>query len=321
MAKILITGATGKSGGETARRLAAGGHAFRVLVRDADRAAPLAELGAELAVGDIGDPGALAAAFDGIERGFLVMPNVQQQLELETGFIDAAVKAGVKHLAYLSSIESVPENTNPITQIHVAVERHLQASGLDWTLIRPSFFMQIFSGMAAGIRDHDQIVLPAGNGTIATTDLRDVAEILVKVLTEPGHENKRYDVTGPELLTLADCAERFSIVLGRTIRYVDQPLESFCRAPAQRRHAGMAGRCGEQGVRRDCRGADRSHNGNGRAIARPSSAFTRGFCRRSSRLVYALSDRRVTPARDSRPGKATDCRRLARCRNSRSASV
>jgi uncharacterized protein YbjT (DUF2867 family) len=227
MAKILITGATGKSGGETARRLAAGGHAFRVLVRDADRAAPLAELGAELAVGDIGDPGVLAAAFDGIERGFLVMPNVQQQLELETGFIDAAVKAGVKHLAYLSSIESVPENTNPITQIHVAVERHLQASGLDWTLIRPSFFMQIFSGMAAGIRDHDQIVLPAGNGTIATTDLRDVAEILVKVLTEPGHENKRYDVTGPELLTLADCAERFSIVLGRTIRYVDQPLESF----------------------------------------------------------------------------------------------
>jgi uncharacterized protein YbjT (DUF2867 family) len=227
MAKILITGATGKSGGETARRLAAGGHAFRVLVRDADRAAPLAELGAELAVGDIGDPGVLAAAFDGIERGFLVMPNVQQQLELETGFIDAAVKAGVKHLAYLSSIESVPENTNPITQIHVAVERHLQASGLNWTLIRPSFFMQIFSGMAARIRDHDQIVLPAGNGTIATTDLRDVAEILVKVLTEPGHENKRYDVTGPELLTLADCAERFSIVLGRTIRYVDQPLESF----------------------------------------------------------------------------------------------
>jgi uncharacterized protein YbjT (DUF2867 family) len=227
MAKILITGATGKSGGETARQLAAGGHAFRALVRDADRAAPLAELGAELVVGDIGDPGALAAAFDGIERGFLVMPNVQQQLELETGFIDAAVKAGVKHLAYLSSIESVPENTNPITQIHVGVERHLLASGLDWTLIRPSFFMQIFSGMAAGIRDHDQIVLPAGKGTIATTDLRDVAEILVKVLTEPGHENKRYDITGPELLTLADCAERFSSVLGRTIRYVDQPLENF----------------------------------------------------------------------------------------------
>jgi len=227
MPSILITGATGKTGGETARRLAAAGHRFRALVRDAERASGLREFGAELIVGDIGNPDTLAAAFEGIERAFLVMPNVEQQLVLETGFIDAAVKAGVRHLAYLSSIESVPENSNPITQIHVGVERHLQASGLDWTLIRPSFFMQIFSGMAARIRDHDEIVLPAGNGTIATTDLRDVAEILVKVLTETGHENQRYDITGPELLTLADCAERFTAVLGRPIRYVDQPLESF----------------------------------------------------------------------------------------------
>ncbi len=224
---ILITGGTGKTGGETARQLAAAGHAFRALVRDAGRAKELQALGAELVVGDIGDRQVLDEAFRGVERTLLIMPNGEQQQALECQFVDAAEAAGVKHIVYLSSIESVPENKNPITQMHVAVEKHIRKSAMDWTLIRPSFFMQIFLTQAPRVREHDQIVFPAGQGTIATTDLRDVGAVMVKALTESGHANQSYDISGPELLTLAECAERFSQVLGRKITYVDQPMAEF----------------------------------------------------------------------------------------------
>ncbi len=224
---ILITGAAGKTGLATARQLAAADVPFSALIRNPEKAGPLEELGADVVCGDIGDEEFLAKALAGITQTFLIMPNGEEQLRLEKQFTDAAAQAGVQHLAYLSSIESVPENLNPITQMHVAAEEHIRKSGMAWTMIRPSFFMQIFEGSAARIREQNQIVMPAGRGTIATTDLRDVAEVMLHVFTEPGHENKSYDLTGPELLTFAEVAQCFSEVLGRKIEYVDQPMEEF----------------------------------------------------------------------------------------------
>lgn len=224
---ILITGTTGKTGGEVARQLAAASIPFRALIRNPDKAGPIEALGAEIVIGDIGDNEALARAFDGVKKAFLVLPNDEQQLTLEKSFVDAAVAAGVQHLVYVSSLESVPESTNPITQNHVATETHIRESGLAWTMIRPTFFMQMFEGMAARIKDTGKIVMPAGTGTVSTTDLRDVGEVVVNVLTKPGHENMSYDLTGPELLTFSEIADQFSTVLGRTIEYVDQPIDEF----------------------------------------------------------------------------------------------
>ena len=98
---------------------------------------------------------------------------------------------------------------------------------LAWTMIRPTFFMQNFESSAARIKAVSQIVMPAGNGTVSTTDLRDVGEVIVNVLTQSGHENKSYDLTGPELLTFADIAAYFSKVLEKDIQYVDQPMDEF----------------------------------------------------------------------------------------------
>jgi uncharacterized protein YbjT (DUF2867 family) len=224
---ILITGSTGKTGGEVARQLGAASIPFRTVVRNPDKVKEIEALGAEVFVGDVADKAILEKALDGVEKAFLVLPNVEEQLILEKQFTDVAVAAGVKHLAYLSSLESVPESTNPITRNHVAAETHIRASGITWTMLRPTFFMQMFEGMAARIRDTDKIVMPAGNGTVSTTDLRDVGELVVQILTKPGHENKSYDLTGPELLTFTEIAAEFSSVLGRTIEYVDQPMEEF----------------------------------------------------------------------------------------------
>ena len=224
---ILITGSTGKAGGAVAQQLAAASIPFRALIRNPDKAGPIEALGAEIVIGDVADDASLAQALAGVDKAFLVLPNLEEQLALEKKFTDAAVAAGAQHLVYLSSLESVPESTNPITQNHVATETYIRESGITWTMIRPTFFMEMFEGMAARIKDTGKIVMPAGNGTVSTTALRDVGEVVVDVLTKPGHENKSYDLTGPELLTFAQIADHFSTILGRTIEYVDQPMDEF----------------------------------------------------------------------------------------------
>lgn len=224
---ILITGATGKTGGEVARQLAAADVPFRALIRNPDKAEELNTLGAELVFGDIADKAFLSRALSGIDKAFLVMPNDEQQLVLEKQFTDAAVIAGVQHLVYLSSLESVPESTNPITRNHVAAENHIRESGVTWTIMRPTFFMQNFETSAPRIKDAGQIVMPVGNGTVSATDLRDVGEVIRETLTKTGHENKSYDLTGPELLTFTEIAARFSKVLGTPVEFIDQPMEEF----------------------------------------------------------------------------------------------
>jgi uncharacterized protein YbjT (DUF2867 family) len=224
---ILITGATGKTGGEVARQLAAIDMPFRALVRDPDKAAHIRDLGAEVVGGDCADEASLAAALKGIGKAFLVLPNNEEQLVLEKKFTDACVAAGVQHLVYLSSLESVPESKNPITQNHVAAQNYIRASGMEWTMIRPTFFMQNFETYAPRIKSARQIVLPVGHGTVSATDLRDVGEVIRDVLTKPGHASRSYDLTGPELLTFSEIAERFSQMLGMTVEYVDQPMEEF----------------------------------------------------------------------------------------------
>jgi uncharacterized protein YbjT (DUF2867 family) len=224
---ILITGATGKTGGEVARQLAAADIPFRALIRNPDKAEELNSLGAELVFGDIADKVFLSRALSGIDKAFLVMANDEQQSILEKQFTDAAVTAGVQHLVYLSSLESVPESKKPITRNHVAVENHIRESGLTWTIMRPTFFMQNFEASAPRIKEAGQIVMPVGNGTVSPTDLRDVGEVIRETLTKTGHENKSYDLTGPELLTFVEIAERFSKILGTPVEFVDQPMEEF----------------------------------------------------------------------------------------------
>ena len=224
---ILLTGVTGKTGGAAAKTLLSQGASFRAIVRSPDKAANLAGPGVELIVGDLTDRNVVAEALTGVDKALLVAPNGEQQLDLERQFVECALEAGLKHLVKMSSMEAGPEATSPIPSIHHQCEKLIKGSGLSWTMIRPNFFMQNLLGSGGTIGKQHKFFLPMGDGTTGMSDTRDVGAVIAKVLTSDGHENQSYQLTGPELLSFHDVADRFSEVLGTPIEYVNVPMESY----------------------------------------------------------------------------------------------
>lgn len=224
---ILLTGVTGKTGGETAKQLLARGVKIRAIVRNAAKAEDLKAAGVELVVGDIGDAAVVRQALQGVEKAMLVLPNGKTQQANEQQFTDLAKAAGVKHLVKMSSMEAVAHAETPIPQAHWAVEEYIRASGIPWTMVKPNFFMQNLLGSANSIKTQKKFSLPMGEGTTGMADIRDIAAVCAEVLTGQGHAGKSYEITGPEVLTFHDVAARFSEVLGEKIEYVPMPMDQF----------------------------------------------------------------------------------------------
>ena len=228
---ILVTGATGLNGSELVRRLSAKGIPSRALVRNLDKAKTLAALpGVEVVAGDMARPESLASALRGVDRAMLISSSDPMMLEVQSTFIDAARKAGVRHIVKLSGI--IPELDSPFrfARMHAEIEQRLEASGLAYTHLRagefmPSYFRQVPSIVARGV-----LALPMADARIASVDIGDIAEVGVAVLTTSGHEGKIYPLTGPEALSMAEVAEKLSAATGKPIRYVDVPPEEARKA-------------------------------------------------------------------------------------------
>ncbi len=224
---ILLTGVTGKTGGETAKQLLKKGARLRALVRSAEKAADLKAAGVELVVGDIGDADVVKRALAGVDKAMLILPNGRTQQAHEIQFTDLAKAAGVKHLVKMSSMEAVAHAKTPIPKAHWAVEEYIRASGIPWTMVKPNFFMQNLLSSANGIKTQQKFSLPMGEGTTGMADVRDIGAVGAEVLTGNGHAGKSYEITGPEVLTFHQVAERFSAVLGVKIEYVPMPMDQF----------------------------------------------------------------------------------------------
>jgi uncharacterized protein YbjT (DUF2867 family) len=228
---ILVTGATGLNGSELVRRLSAKGIPSRALVRNLAKAQPLASLPhVEVVEGDMARPDSLTAALRGVDRAMLISSSDPTMLEVQSSFIDAARRAGVKHVVKLSGI--IPELDSPFrfARMHAEIEKRLEASGMAYTHLRagefmPSYFRQVPSIVSRGI-----LALPMGDARIASVDIGDIAEVAITVLTTSGHEGKIYPLTGPEALTMAEVADKLSAATGNSIRYVDVPPDEARQA-------------------------------------------------------------------------------------------
>jgi uncharacterized protein YbjT (DUF2867 family) len=220
---ICITGAGGTLSGEVVRQLARTKAPFRAAYFSETRAEAARASGLEAAVIDYNRPETLRAAFHGCDTLFLLGPNALNQTDLERNAVEAATAAGVRHIVK-QSVMGAPEEAYSLAHIHRPVEKAIEASGVAFTFLRPNSFMQnAVTFMAPTIRAEDTFYSASGVGRISHVDVRDIAAVAVKALTEPGHEGGIYTLSGPEALSYDEMAEELSNVLGRTIRHVSLP--------------------------------------------------------------------------------------------------
>lgn len=225
--EILVLGATGNVGTEVVRSLI--GKYFPVRAADLFPEKIRERFGekAQAVRFDFSDTATFAGTFKGIRKVFVMRPpqisNIKRDM---VPALEAAKAAGVKNLAFLSLIGIEQNKMVP----HYQVEKWILASGLDYTFLRCSFFMQnLNTTHRAEIRDRDEIFIPVGNAKTNFLDVRDIGAVAALALTEKGHAKKAYDLTGSEALDYYQVAEMFTEVLGRKITYQNPTSIQFFR--------------------------------------------------------------------------------------------
>lgn len=228
---ILVTGATGLNGKELLRKLSARGVAVRALVRNPAKAEAIAALPhIEIVQGDMAQPETLVTALRGVDRAMLISSSDPAMLDVQSNFIDAAKRAGVKHVVKLSGIMPELDSAFRFARMHGEIEKRLEASGMAFTHLRAGEFMPAYFRQVPNITAKGAILLPMEDARIASIDVGDIAEIAARVLTGAGHEGKIYPLTGPQALTMAEVAEKLTAATGKTIRYVNVPPEAARQA-------------------------------------------------------------------------------------------
>jgi uncharacterized protein YbjT (DUF2867 family)/predicted ester cyclase len=229
---ILVTGATGNIGRELVMQLAQTGQPFSIMTRNAAKAQPMfAQIpNVRIVEGDVSKAHTLAAALEGVERAFLLTPSDFRQVDQQGNFIQAAKAAGVKHIVKLSVVGAAHDAPAQLMRWHAQSERELEQSGIAWTHLRPHVFYQYWLqlvypiNMTGGFYASLEADVP-----LPAIDIRDIASVAVRCLTEPGHEGQIYRLTGPEALTNVQVADKIGKVLGKHVSYSYMPAEQTKR--------------------------------------------------------------------------------------------
>lgn len=226
MVTIAVTGVTGYAGSRVAAGLEKRGIEVRYLPRDPAKAGSFPA--DRTYVAEYGDAEAARRALAGVDLLFMVSAvESDDRQEQQHTFIDAAASAGVGHVVYTSFLGASPEATFTFARTHFATEEHIKASGMAWTFLRDSFYLDLlpqFAGQDGVIRG------PGGNGRVGAVVRDDVARSAVAVLADEhsgrrSHAGQAYDLTGPESLTLAEIAQIVTEETGRDVTYYDETLE------------------------------------------------------------------------------------------------
>jgi NAD(P)H dehydrogenase (quinone) len=168
----------------------------------------LAGRGVELRYGDFDDPASLAAAFDGVERLLLISAEeIGRRVGQHRAAIDAAVAAGVRHVAYTSVANPSEANPAAVVPDHRATEQALRDSGVAWTFLRNNLYAEHQVASAQAAVGAGRLVTNAGDGATAYVSRDDCAAAAAAVLAGGGHEGRAYEITGPEAVTAAGFAE------------------------------------------------------------------------------------------------------------------
>jgi len=210
---ILIIGKNGKTGSRVNQRLQSLGYDTRPVSRSTTPSF------------DWNNPATWPPAIKGTRSAYvtyqpdLAVPNAEATIK---EFVKVAAENGLEHIVLLSGRgEDGAQRAEDV----------LKASGLSWNIVRCSWFSQNFSesfmldGILAG-----ELILPAADTVEPFVDVDDIADVAVAALTEPGHRNRLYELTGPRALTFAQCIEEISEALGRPVKYTTVPIDDYINA-------------------------------------------------------------------------------------------
>ncbi|MCA1189248.1 MULTISPECIES: SDR family oxidoreductase [unclassified Saccharopolyspora] len=232
MGKLMVTGATGHLGRAALHQLLRSQPAERLvgLARDPSRAADLAERGIEVRRGDYFDHGSLVRAFAGVERLLLVSAVALSDRNAQHfNAIAAAKQAGVEHVVFtaVQRDEGSDVRQPGVTDSDVFAEQALQASGLTWTVLRQPIFLDVLGTNLGADPYRNGVRVPDGAGAVAPALRRDLAAASAAVLTEDGHENTTYTLSGSESGSFREIAAALSEVHGAPVPHVPVAPEDY----------------------------------------------------------------------------------------------
>ena len=221
--KVLVTGATGNTGSLLVPALLRENVDVRIFVRDEAKARPLKDLGAEVVTGDLDEPTTILPAVKNVDKIYLLTWNGETQLQQAENVINAAKYEGGSHIVRHSMWG--PDNSRIIKQGY-KIEEMIKSSGLPWTILKPTFYMQNTMMAAQTISSDGGIYWDMKDGKLGMIDVRDIADSAFAAITGEGHEGKSYILTGPEAISFNDIAKTFSRVLDKEVKYVSVPGEA-----------------------------------------------------------------------------------------------
>ncbi len=225
--KVLVTGATGNTGSLLVPALLKADVDVRVFARNEAKAKPIKDLGAEVVIGDLDDPAAILPAVKDVDKIYLLTWNGRTQLKQAENVINAAKHEGVSHIIRHSMWGA---DKSRIIKQGYEIEEMVKSSGLQWTILKPTFFMQNTMMAAQTISSDGVIYWDMKDGKLGMIDVRDIADAAFAVIVGKGHEGKSYILTGPEAISFNDVAKIFSDVLHKEVKYVNVPHEASIQA-------------------------------------------------------------------------------------------
>ena len=216
---ILVTGASGTVGSEVVKSLVSAGAKFKAGYRSRPQNVP--DRVESVAI-DFDARETIRPALEGVDTVFLL----SNAVEPERNVVDEAKRAGVKRIVKLSVYGAAREEFT-FAKWHRAVERHIEASGLAWTFVRPAGFMQNYFNYSGETIRKQGAIYASADGPGAHIDARDIGAAAAIVLTRDGHEGKAYELTGPRAFDNAEAARILTGAVGREVRFVQVPAEEF----------------------------------------------------------------------------------------------
>ena len=221
---ILVTGATGTLGSEIVKQLSAKGETIKAAARSANDNSFENLNGVQVVQLDYNKPDTLAAAFEGVDKLFLLTPFQSNMVDLTSNLVSEAKNAKVIYIVKQSAMGADAEPGITPSRLHRQAERIIEESGIPFTFLRPNFFMQNFVNFYShSIKTQGAFYAPAGDAKVSFVDIRDIAAVAVQsLITNDGkHKGKAYDITGGEALSYGQAAEILSKEVGKKVNYIN----------------------------------------------------------------------------------------------------